>query len=84
MTSRDFVYFLQGMFELTDVKKLDEKQTELIKRHLALVFKHEIDPSMGNNKHQKELNDIHSPPTKTDQTEWPPQSPNYGDERIRC
>ena len=26
-------------------KTFDEKQTEMIKRHLALVFKHEIDPT---------------------------------------
>lgn len=60
MTSRDFAYFLQGMFELTDTKTLNEKQTDLIKRHLALVFKHEIDPSIGGDKHQEELNQIHN------------------------
>lgn len=45
MTSRDFAYWLQGVFELADIKKLDERQTELIKRHLHMVFIHEIDPS---------------------------------------
>lgn len=60
MTSRDFAYWLQGLFELTETKTLDEKQTDLIKRHLNLVFKHEIDPSMGDEKHQAELNKIHN------------------------
>lgn len=62
MTSRDFAYWLQGFFEVSDAKSIDEKQTEAIKRHLALVFKHDIDPSAGPQKHQEELNDIHKPP----------------------
>lgn len=43
MKSRDFCYWLQGLFELGDPVALDPRQTEMIKRHLALVFKHEID-----------------------------------------
>lgn len=62
MTSRDFVYFLQGLFELSNPTTLDAKQVDLIRRHLALVFKHEIDPSAGPPEHQKELDAIHSPP----------------------
>ncbi len=45
MTSREFCYWLQGVFEVADPKALDDKQTDLIKRHLAMVFVHEIDPS---------------------------------------
>ena len=59
MTSRDFAYWLQGYFELTDAQTVDAKKTDLIKKHLNLVFKHDIDPSMGDKKHQKELSDIH-------------------------
>lgn len=47
MTSRDLCFWLQGMFELTETKQLDEKQTEMLKKHLALVFKHEIAPSVN-------------------------------------
>ncbi len=47
MTSRDFAYWLQGFFEISDPVEIDRIQTENIKKHLALVFKHEIDPSMG-------------------------------------
>lgn len=36
---------------------------DMIKKHLTLVFKHEIDPSMGDEKHQKKLNEIHNKPT---------------------
>lgn len=45
MTSRDFCYWLQGHFEIANPASLSESQTEMVKRHLALVFKHEIDPS---------------------------------------
>ena len=46
MTSRDFCYWLQGVFEVGNVSSLDNRQVELIKRHLNMVFVHEIDPSM--------------------------------------
>ena len=60
MTSRDFCYWLQGLFEIGDPKTLDEKQTDLVKRHLAMVFKHEIDPAAGPPAHQQELDELHS------------------------
>lgn len=61
MRSRDFAYWLQGLFELSgdSLKSLDERQTTLIKQHLQLVFKHEIDPGMGSAQHQKDLQDLH-------------------------
>lgn len=45
MKTTEFCYWLQGYFELYGPKTIDEKETELIKRHLALVFQHDIDPS---------------------------------------
>lgn len=60
MTSRDFCFWLQGFFEVTDPKQITEQQTQLIKNHLNLVFKHEIDPSMGDETHQQLLNNIHN------------------------
>ena len=38
MDSTAFTYWLQGFFEISDAKKLDEKQVQIIKDHLALVF----------------------------------------------
>tara|TARA_Y100001973_G_C5197892_1_gene335585 strand:- start:844 stop:1038 length:195 start_codon:yes stop_codon:yes gene_type:complete len=58
MKSVEFCYWLQGMFELTDTKELNEQQTEMIKKHLQLVFVHEIDNSYPENQ-QSKLNDIH-------------------------
>jgi len=66
MTSRDFCYWLQGIFEVADPKQLDERATAQIKAHLAMVFVHEIDPSMGDAEHQAKLDAAHAstPPKK--------------------
>lgn len=60
MSSRDFCYWMMGFFEISDAKELTTPQVEMIKRHLALVFKYEIDPSYGDKEHQEKLNEIHS------------------------
>jgi hypothetical protein len=60
MTSRDFCYWLQGHFELgTSPEGMSCAQVEVVKKHLALVFIHEIDPSAGPPEHQKKLNEVH-------------------------
>ena len=38
MDSTNFTYWLQGFFEISDSNKLNEKQVQIIKDHLALVF----------------------------------------------
>ncbi len=38
MTPVDFCYWLQGYFEIENPKELDEKQTQIVKDHLELVF----------------------------------------------
>jgi hypothetical protein len=58
MTSRDFAYWLQGFFEITGTNKIDEGQAEMIKSHLNLVFKHEIDPSLNEGKSKVEVQDL--------------------------
>lgn len=68
MTSRDFCYWLQGYFEIQQSSKdglrvnLDSGQVDVIRRHLALVFKHEIDPSYGSDEHNAHLQQIHGAP----------------------
>lgn len=71
MTSRDFCYWLQGHFELSTPPtaagaepvsvSLNPQQVDLIKRHLHMVFIHEIDPSAGPPAHQAELDAAHKP-----------------------
>lgn len=63
MSAREFCYWLQGYFEIhgetdTDIV-LTGAQIDMIRRHLALVFKHEIDPSYGGPEKQGELQKIH-------------------------
>lgn len=38
MTAEQFTYWLQGFFELSDAKILDEKQVKIVKDHLDLVY----------------------------------------------
>jgi hypothetical protein len=59
MKSRDFVYWLQGYFELTNPKSIGEAETTIIRNHLNMVFVHEIDPSHGDKKHQEALAAAH-------------------------
>lgn len=66
MLARDFCYWLQGFFEIQSAglpsnrdTGLEAGQVEMIKAHLNMVFAHEIDPSMGNEEHQKKLSEIH-------------------------
>lgn len=53
MKSRDFVFWLQGYFELKDASEcgggLSERQAEVIKQHLHLVFQH--DPEVASLSH---------------------------------
>lgn len=65
MRARDFAFWLQGFFEVANPNTIGSKETEMIKKHLALVFKHEIDPEMGDEQHQAELNSIHNSITLT-------------------
>lgn len=66
MTSRDFCYWLQGYFEINATAashpELSVEQVDCIRKHLALVFIHEIDPSAGPPEHQAKLNAVHAPP----------------------
>ncbi len=64
MTSRDFCYWLQGFFELrdasVDVIPVSPAQIGIIRNHLNMVFKHEIDPSHGDTAHQEVLSQAHA------------------------
>jgi len=53
MKSVEFCYWLQGLFEVGEPTELSAKQTDLIKRHLAMVFVHEIDASYPDDQQQK-------------------------------
>lgn len=97
MTSRDFCYWLQGYFEIMSANMpenmkpslggLTNHQVDMVRRHLALVFKHEIDPSAGTAEHQATLDAIHAPPVPVQRPEpsWTGGSgPSSGGGLIRC
>jgi hypothetical protein len=41
MTPENFIYWLQGMLDISETKELNEKQVQIIKDHIALVLKKE-------------------------------------------
>ena len=59
MKSVEFCYWMQGLFEIGDVKELNEKQVEIIRKHLDMVFYHEIDKTYPDTE-QKQLNMLHN------------------------
>ena len=74
MNSIDFCYWLQGHFEISGSKELTEEQVEIVKNHLNLVFKHEIDGMYE----KEELQNVHDgKPAWSVHT-----SPN--DTKLRC
>jgi hypothetical protein len=85
MKSVEFCYWLQGLFELQNPKKLNAEQTDLIRRHLNMVFKHEIDPSYGDASVQNILNELHGAYTKPNPGDPPTLAwQNAKDELFRC
>jgi hypothetical protein len=67
MESKDFCYWLQGFFEIREASgspegQLSREQVEVIRRHLAMVFIHDIDPKAGPPEHQEVLQNVHDGP----------------------
>lgn len=62
MNTIDFCFWLQGYFEISGTHDLSPEQVEVIKNHLSLVFKHEIDPlrEKETTTPKKELDKAHS------------------------
>lgn len=59
MTSQNFCYWLQGFFEIQNPEELSEQQVQMIKSHLQLAFRDDIDKRYGDEKHQQKLTEIH-------------------------
>jgi len=84
MTSREFCYWLQGYFEIQSSEPyravLTADQIEMVKKHLSMVFVHEIDPSYPE---QDKLNKIHN---QGKEPEAPPRPPyeSDGEVMVRC
>lgn len=61
MKATEFCYWLQGMFELSgnSLQTINAEQLEIIKKHLNMVFIHDIDPSYPASQ-QQQLNETHN------------------------
>ena len=87
MTSVQFCYWLQGLFELAETKTLDEKQVETIKNHLKLVFLYDIDPSYTDNPVVQQIfQNIHDgkPPLENINVKQKPLFPNNSGTLVKC
>lgn len=88
MKSRDFVYWLQGYFEILapaqNCGSLTAEQVHVIRNHLAMVFKHEIDPEGGDSILQEALNNLHKRPSPPFLPEVPATSIGDPNVLIRC
>ena len=61
-TAEQFVVWLKGLLDGVAGTVLTPEQNQKIRVELNEVFVHEIDPSMGDEEHQRALDDIHNPP----------------------
>jgi hypothetical protein len=80
LTSRDFAYWLQGFYEVGKPTSIDENQTELIRKHLNMVFVHEIDPSFPAEQREK-LANSHSTTTSS-KIQTFPNSVDHGTQKL--
>lgn len=76
MKSRDFCYWLQGLFEVGELTELNAKQVATIRQHLNMVFIHEIDPSFPVDQ-QQALDEAHKP---RQQTGWSSDIHNFDED----
>jgi hypothetical protein len=79
MKATEFCYWLQGVFEVSELANLNEKQTAMVKAHLALVFQHDIDPAQVADSLQR----IHDN-GKTSQPRVAQDHIHPGDVLLRC
>ena len=59
MTSRDFIYWLQGFLEVADPQIISKEQILLIKKNLDLVSTNEINSTTSPEIYNTELDRVH-------------------------
>lgn len=58
MNERDFYYWLQGFFELSGAKELNQRQVQIIKEHMELVSYKKTHTSMEDVEQNEKANTI--------------------------
>lgn len=92
MNATEFCYWFQGYIEITKagaqsppaVSGLSQEQLNMVERHLALVFQHDIDPKQGPPAVQQQLQAIHDgfpPGVSVQQAPYPVTPPGTV---VRC
>lgn len=76
MTAEQFTYWLQGFMETADPKTIDEKQTQIIKDHLALVF-NKVTPDYA-----KLFKDMYSQPLEIKEFDYLKTNPYFPNQTI--
>lgn len=77
MTTEQFTYWLNGFFEISDAKTLNEKQIKIIKDHLSLVLDKQT-PGRNIEEPTQELAD------KLDPRKLKPYPGNSGRHNLLC
>lgn len=72
-----FCYWIKGVLDTNRYELIDDFLVKKIQEELTKVFKHEIDPSMGDEKTQAKLNILHN------QGQFPKKDGN-GQTLYRC
>ena len=67
MTSKEFAYWLKGFIEINEagnknIDGLTKEQFQCIKKHLSMVFYHEIDPSYKDGDVLTNIHNTYTPP----------------------
>ena len=60
MRSVDFVHWFKGYLEISEAETISAEKVQIIRNHLDMVFRYEIDPSFGEGQIQQDLTAIHS------------------------
>jgi hypothetical protein len=59
ISTQDFCIWLKQFLDTRKAQALTPAETAVIRRQLSDVFMHDIDPAMGDARHQATLNRIH-------------------------
>jgi len=81
MTARDFAYWLQGFFEISDTDDVKPEQIRMIKAHLALVLT-KVTPTMEELKKGPAENK--PVPWKPERKVFDPSPYPFDDKRLVC